>query len=98
MPRNGAASGSGGKRGSAPAESETVSADSDDDEEEFEHFDAPIREEDEEEAEILSAGQDDNTFDEDETEGQVIIAPNPPVLDFEVPSPVDFTIPLASPT
>lgn len=46
---------------------------------------------------MLSAGHGDNSSDSDDEE-QIIVAPDPPVLDFEVPSPVDFTIPLSSPT
>ncbi len=45
---------------------------------------------------MLSAGHGDDSSSEDEE--QIIVAPDPPVLDFEVPSPVDFTIPLSSPT
>lgn len=63
-------------------------------EDEYDQFDAPIPEEDEEEDELRSA--DHETEDEDTNEGQTAIVTSPPILDFELPSPCDLSIPMPS--
>ncbi|KAJ3539493.1 hypothetical protein NM688_g6351 [Phlebia brevispora] len=79
-----------------------LDADQEEDEQEFEHFEEPILEEDEEEADLLSGENQplDNQFpDEDllpEPGVQEISAPAPPVLDFALPSPCDLSIPIPS--
>ena len=60
-------------------------------EDEYEHFDAPIPEEDEEDSELLAAGHE--LPDEDEGD-HAIVQSDPPVLDFELPSPFDLSVPM----
>jgi len=60
-------------------------------EDEYEHFDEPIPEEDEEDAELCSGDQD--APDDDDPETQTVIA-HPPILEFTLPSPCDFSIPM----
>jgi GTPase-activating protein BEM2 len=64
-----------------------------DSEDEYEHYDAPILEEDEEAAELGSAEAD--AREEEDSETQTVVAA-PPVLDFSLPSPCDLSIPMPS--
>ena len=61
-------------------------------EEEYERYDAPIPEEDEEDSELLSTG--DHSSDEDEDTRRATVISDPPVLDFELPSPCDLSVPM----
>ena len=64
--------------------------------EEFDHLDEPIPEEDEEDAELLSPDNQTLAEEDEPVDSQVVIAPEAPILDFTLPSPCDFSIPIPS--
>lgn len=73
-----------------------VDQEEDEGEEEYDHFEEPIPEEDEEDDELLSPDNQTIQEEDEPPDSQMAIVPDPPVLDFALPSPCDLSIPMPS--